>query len=140
RRPGRPGGWRASRWPSSRARLVSIAHRPRRSTKVARQRLLPYAKYQRRDTLPAPRQLRMAIAVHGVIVHHAGGLHERVADRRSHEAKSAPHEIARHRLRLRGLRRHVARPAPAVLEGRASDEGPQIAIEVPDVPREREDG
>ena len=42
-------------------------------------------------------------AHHGVIIHHAHGLHERVANRRTHELKAAPLQVFAQGIALRGF-------------------------------------
>src|SRR5262249_44067557 len=64
-----------------------------------------------------------------VVVHHAGGLHESVADRRAHESEASPEQIPAHRPRRVGLGRAVAMSAPRVLRRVAADELPDVGIE-----------
>src|SRR5437867_7505811 len=64
-----------------------------------------------------------------VVVHHAGGLHESVADRRPHEPEPAPEEIPAHGPRGLRLGRTLALPAPGVLRGASADELPDVRVE-----------
>src|SRR5512135_1157500 len=71
------------------------------------------------------RDLPMPKALHHVVVHHSGGLHEGVADRRSHEVEAATPQILRQRPRFVGFRGNLA-GAEAVPDGRPSDELPEV--------------
>src|SRR5436190_19657990 len=82
-----------------------------------------------RDSALAPAHLAIAKARHDVVVHEPGGLHERVTDGRSHEAKSASLQILAHRARLRCLRRHLPEGAPPVPFRPAFDEAPEVGIQ-----------
>src|SRR5436309_5358012 len=64
-----------------------------------------------------------------MIVDQAGGLHERVTDRRADEPKLSFLELVRQRIRFARARRHAAKRAPAVDLRRAADEAPDEAIE-----------
>src|SRR2546429_5665977 len=64
-----------------------------------------------------------------VVVHHPGGLHERVADRRAHEGEAARLEVAAQRVREVGHRRHLPRLPPAVLERPPVHVAPEPGIE-----------
>ena len=84
----------------------------------------------RRSVLsPAARKFAVAVAARHVVVYQAGGLHECVANRRPDEAKAPSLEILAHRLRLRGLRREVAKRAPAADDRRSADELPDVYVE-----------
>src|SRR5687768_16981970 len=64
-----------------------------------------------------------------MIVHHAHGLHVRIADRRAHKLESASQQILAHRIGLRGFWRHLLHCAPFVLDRLTSDESPNVSIE-----------
>src|SRR5262245_42436440 len=81
-----------------------------------------------RGSLPRPRQpldLTTTKAAHQVVVHHPGGLHERVADRRPDEGEAARLQLAAEAMRGVGGGGHLPRRAPAVLNGPAADVAPQ---------------
>src|SRR3954471_17846562 len=63
-----------------------------------------------------------------VVVHHADGLHEGVADGGTHEAESPPLELLAHRLGLGRVRRNLAGP-PVVHPGLAAHELPEEPVE-----------
>src|SRR5262245_49281360 len=64
-----------------------------------------------------------------MIVHHARGLHESVADRRPDESEAALDEIAAHRARGVGRGGTLAVPTPGVLRRLAADELPDVLVE-----------
>ncbi len=64
-----------------------------------------------------------------MVVDHAHGLHQRVADGRAHEAKAAPLQLPAHRPRLVGLGRQVRERAPAVFPRLTAHEPPQQTVE-----------
>src|SRR2546430_624237 len=85
-----------------------------------------------RGALPrrgGPLALGAREAADEVVVHHPGGLHERVADRRAHEGEAARLEVAAQRLREVGHRRHLPRLPPAVLERPPVHVAPEPGIE-----------
>src|SRR5215471_6861228 len=77
------------------------------------------------------RHLRIAEARREVIVHQPRRLHEGVADGRPDEGEAASLEIAAQGLRDDGLRGHLSRPAPAILERATLHEAPQVDGETP---------
>src|SRR5262249_42574869 len=64
-----------------------------------------------------------------MIVDHAGGLHESVADRRAHESEASREEIPAHGPRSIGLGRALPLPPPGVAHGPAVDEPPDVRVE-----------
>src|SRR6266404_146909 len=73
--------------------------------------------------------LAVTEAADEVVVHHADGLHEGVADGRSHEAKAPLGEGRAHRVRLPGAGGKIAQCAPAKLFGLPADEVPEKGAE-----------
>jgi hypothetical protein len=69
-------------------------------------------------------------AAHGVIVHEADRLHERVADGRPDEAEPAGLERAAHLLGCLGLGRDLANARPLVLYRPSADESPEEVDEI----------
>src|SRR5438067_177114 len=67
----------------------------------------------------ASSHLRMPETTHQMVVDHAGGLHERVTDRRSYEGEAALPQVLAHRVRLFGARGNVLSAPPAILQGRS---------------------
>src|SRR2546430_4485035 len=76
-------------------------------------------------------QLAVTETGHEVVVHHADGLHERVADGGSDEVEPALHEGFAHAVRLACARGQVPERAPVVLLGRSTDEAPEKRPERP---------
>src|SRR5687768_5966768 len=72
---------------------------------------------------------RVPEAAHLVVVHEAGRLHERVADRRPREAKPAPPQVAAQRLRFLGLRWELLDRLESVLPRHPADEAPEVRVE-----------
>ena len=64
-----------------------------------------------------------------VIVHHAGCLHEGVADGGTDEFESAPQQVAAHGIGFGGARRHLRESSPAILLRLSADEVPEIGVE-----------
>src|SRR5215470_15095424 len=64
-----------------------------------------------------------------MIVDHAGGLHESVADRRAHEPEAPREEISAHGPRGIRLGRALPLPAPGVAHGPTVDEPPDVRVE-----------
>src|SRR5207248_1242046 len=60
-----------------------------------------------------------------VVVHHADGLHERIADRRTDEAEAALDQGVAHGVGFARARGQLAQATPPVLLGYASHEGPE---------------
>src|SRR5690606_24215763 len=85
-------------------------------------------------------ELAVAEAVHGVVVHHAGSLHEGVADGGSDEAEAPPLQLAAHCVRLRRLRWHVLQALPAVYLRAPVDEAPQERREAAELLLHRDRG
>src|SRR2546428_985580 len=79
--------------------------------------------------LREPLDLATAKAADQVVVHHARGLHEGVADRRTHEGEAARLELAAQRLRDVRHRRHLPRLPPAVLERPPAALAPHPGVE-----------
>src|SRR5690606_11651330 len=75
--------------------------------------------------LATPTELGVTRAVEGVIHHHAGGLHQRVADGRPDEAEACLLQGLAHRLRLGSEYRHLADMRRMVDARLAADERPQ---------------
>src|SRR6185295_12786745 len=73
--------------------------------------------------------LAVTEAVDEVVVHHADGLHECVADGRSHEAVVPLDECRAHRVRLPGAGGEIAQRAPAKLFRLPADEAPEKGAE-----------
>src|ERR1044071_8470990 len=68
----------------------------------------------------------MPEAVLRVVVHHAHGLHVRIADRRADELEAALQQVLAEGVRLRGFHRHLASLEHDRL---AADEAPDILVE-----------
>src|SRR5882762_6921439 len=66
-----------------------------------------------------------------VVVHHAHGLHERIADGRPDEAEAALRQGVAHRIGFTGTRREVAQGAAAILFGSPAHEAPEKHAERP---------
>ena len=81
--------------------------------------------------LPSAARVWVAEARHEVIVDHARGLHERVADRRAHEAEAALLERLGHRVRCGRARRNGASTAPPIDRRLAADETPDVRSRLP---------
>ena len=64
-----------------------------------------------------------------MIVDHAGGLHERVADGRADEGKTSRAQVAAHGVRFGGVARQVFERFPRVARWFSVDELPDIRIE-----------
>src|SRR5437588_11233274 len=82
--------------------------------------------------LPTPRrsaEIHVARAGDEVVVDHASGLHQGVADCRTGEFESAPQQIAAHRIGFSGARGHIGQTPPASLLWVATDKTPQISVE-----------
>src|SRR5438093_829595 len=90
--------------------------------------------------LPSPSpKLHVPEARRYVVLHHADGLHERVADGGADEAETAGLEVPAHRARLGCLRGDVGQGAGPVDDGLASHEPPQICVETAELPLRFED-
>src|SRR3989441_2815810 len=76
-----------------------------------------------------PLHLAVTEAGDEVVVHHAHGLHECVADGRSHEAEVPLGEYRAHRVRLAGAGGEIAQRAPAKMLRLPADEGPEKGAE-----------
>ena len=72
-----------------------------------------------------PREMRVPVATHQMVVHDADCLHEGIYDGRSHELEAAARELARDRSRQLGLRRHLLHAARPVDSRLAVHEVPQ---------------
>ena len=68
-----------------------------------------------------------------MVVDHPGGLHERIADRRTHELQPPREEISAHRFRLFRSGGYLSHRAPAVLNRTPGDEAPGVSIEAPEL-------
>src|SRR5712664_1771745 len=79
--------------------------------------------------LREPLDLAPAEAADEVVVHHARGLHEGVADRRADEGEAARLELPAQRLRHVGHRRHLPRLPPAILDRPPADLAPHPGVE-----------
>src|SRR5919204_6600773 len=77
----------------------------------------------------ALRQLVVTEAVGRVIVHETDGLHERIADRRTDEAESAPDKILAQGVGFRRPRRYLTQRLPVVHLRRTADELPDVLVE-----------
>ena len=82
-------------------------------------RLLPRRSWSPSLKSEAGSQLRIAEAVDGVIVHHAGRLHVRIADGRADEPEAPLLEVGAHALRLGRLGGDLGHGPPFVLDGLA---------------------
>src|SRR5450432_1656903 len=102
---------------------------PQRVTRSTRSNSGPFRSPTSLCATPAPEAIRR------MIVHHAHGLHERVADRRSHELEAPRLQVLAHELAARD--RRVLHPRRERL---SADEGPNIAVEAPELPLRREKG
>ena len=71
-------------------------------------------------------------AIGRMIVDHANGLHERVADRRAGEFEPPAFQVPAHGLGDRRVTGHVLGSFPAIVDRLAFDELPNILIEAPD--------
>src|SRR5437763_7129245 len=83
-------------------------------------------------SLPTPRptaEVHVARAGDEVVVDHASGLHQGVADCRTDELESAPQQVAAQRIGLRGTRGDIGQAPPPILLWLAADKTPQISIE-----------
>src|SRR6202171_3934570 len=115
--------------PCSRSTATTTRGTPQRVTRSMRSKREPFRCPPSLCRTAAPEAIRR------MIVHHAHGLHERVADRRPDEAK-AP--------RLQVLAHELASPVPAFLGSRGERLGvhelPDVAIEAPELPLHRKKG
>ena len=75
----------------------------------------------------------VSIAGGDVVIDHADGLHEGIADRRSDEGEAAPLEILAHGAGNLRLRRHLAHRLEAVLLRLVPDEAPDILGKTPEL-------
>src|ERR1700674_30071 len=64
-----------------------------------------------------------------MIIHHSGRLHERIADRGSHELETVPLQVLAHCIGMRRRGRYFGHAAPSVLNRRAADELPDVIVE-----------
>ena len=64
-----------------------------------------------------------------MIIHHTGGLHERVTDRRSYKLETAFLEVLAHRIGFYGLGWDLLQRLPSVHPGLATHELPDVSIE-----------
>ena len=71
----------------------------------------------------------MSVTGHQMVIDHAGGLHERIADRGSHELEACPGERLAHRVGFRRFRGHLGRIAALVLDRLLIDELPEEVAE-----------
>src|SRR4029077_2263962 len=122
------------------------ARRPGATTTLRRKRMRPARRtcilLNRTAARPRPvsaGQLAVAVAVDRVVVHHAHGLHEGVADRRD-EPEPARLEIPTERVRFRRPRRQLRERAPAIHPGGAADEAPYVGGEGSGFPLHGEKG
>src|SRR5450432_2249254 len=102
---------------------------PQRVTRSTRSKSGPFRSPVSLCSTPAPEAIRR------MIVHHAHGLHERVADRRAHELESPRLQVLAHELASRdptGLRPRRERLS--------ADERPDITVEAPELLLRREEG
>src|SRR5262245_43875030 len=89
---------------------------------------------------PPSAQARVAVAIHGVVVHHPDRLHESITDSGAHELEPAPQEVLAQRVRLLGARRDLLEGAPAVHLGLPPHEGPEIGVEGPELALDLQEG
>src|ERR1051325_10082306 len=82
--------------------------------------------------------LAMAKAGHEMAVDHSGRLHERVADRRTDEAKAAATQVGAERVGLRRSRRHFLDGLSSIVNRLAADEAPHVRIEAAELALHRE--
>src|SRR5919197_320301 len=82
----------------------------------------------------------MTEAARHVVVDHADGLHERVADGRTDEPEAARLEVLAHGPGLRRLGGDIGERPPAVLDRPTLDEPPQVRIESSQFPSDLQAG
>ena len=70
-------------------------------------------------------QLSVSKAIHGVVIDHADGLHERIAYGAAHKLEAAAFQLPAHRVGLDGGCGHLVLCLPAVQHRSAIDEIPQ---------------
>src|SRR5436190_9580341 len=78
-------------------------------------------------------KLAKAETIDCVIVDHADGLHEGVADGGADEFEAALEEVFAHRIGLRSFRGDIFESCSAMLDGFAADKGPEILVEGPEL-------
>src|SRR5205085_4440377 len=94
-------------------------------------------------SLPTPRctaEIHVARAGDEVVVDHASGLHQGIANCRTDELESAPQQIAAHRIGFRGARGHIGQAPPAILLRFAADKTPQVSVETAEFFAHNEEG
>src|SRR5436309_13382642 len=77
-------------------------------------------------------------ASHEMVVDHARGLHEGVADRRADEGEAAPLKVLAHCIGHIRPGRHLLVRLPRVLERDAPDKPPDEVVESPELPLDPE--
>src|SRR5437879_6740723 len=70
----------------------------------------------------------MSITGHKMIVDHAGGLHERVANRRTHKPESPLLQIFAQGIGLRRLSGHLLVRLPRILPGAPAHKSPDVGV------------
>src|SRR6058998_1561315 len=68
-----------------------------------------------------------------MVIDHAGGLHERIADRRSNEREAAPFEVRAQHVRLPRPGGNLSHARPSVPPRRPSHEFPHERVERPEL-------
>src|SRR5258708_4378968 len=79
----------------------------------------------------SPANLLVTKTPHDMVVHHPSGLHECIANGRSHKAEPPPLQILAQRIRLLRLRRQPGMGLPSIPYWLAPDKPPHIGIERP---------
>src|SRR5438105_11317293 len=75
-----------------------------------------------------------------MIVDHAGRLHQRVADSRADEFKSALNQVPAHGVGCRCARRDLSHSLPTILFRFAADKAPEVPVETAELFPNREKG
>src|SRR5207237_4334805 len=78
-------------------------------------------RYLAHTSAPLATDLRIPKAIHNVVVHHADGLHEGVADGRSYESEAAFLKVFAHGVGFRRSRGEVLWRSPGIYPRVASD-------------------
>src|SRR5437762_223809 len=79
-------------------------------------------------------------AIYGMIIDHADGLHEGVADRRADKFETTPAQVLAHCVGLFRSRGNFAKRTPGVLFGFVADELPDVSVEAAELLLDRQEG
>src|SRR5262249_49019488 len=104
--------------PACRRRLAGISLRSRGRLRHTMLKRSPLSSY-----------LSIPEAAHQVIVHHPNCLHEGITDRRSDKVEPAPAQVLAHVHRFLRISREALQAVPGILDWRAADKLPDVAIE-----------